>query len=88
MQNDGSYLISGEKWFCSNANAELILMTARYDSNSEGTKGLGLFLVPRNLPDGSRNHYSLRRLKENLVLGLWRARKSILIKHMDFTWDL
>ena len=66
MQNDGSYLISGEKWFCSNANAELILMTARYDSNSDGTKGLGLFLVPRNLPDGSRNHYSLRRLKEKL----------------------
>ena len=66
IQKDGSYLIRGEKWFCSNANAELILMTARYDSDSQGTKGLGLFLVPRNLPNSSRNHYTLRRLKEKL----------------------
>ena len=65
-KEDGSYSIEGEKWFCSNANAELILMTARYDSTLEGTRGLGLFLIPRNLPDGSRNSYTLRRLKEKL----------------------
>ena len=65
-KEDGSYSIEGEKWFCSNANAELILMTARYDSTLEGTRGLGLFLVPKYLPDGSRNNYTLRRLKEKL----------------------
>lgn len=58
--------IEGEKWFCSNANAELILLTARYDADIPGTKGLGLFLVPQRLPDGSLNHYRIRRLKQKI----------------------
>ncbi len=58
--------ITGEKWFCSNANADLILMTARFDRERSGTRGLGLFLVPRQLPDGSQNHYHLRRLKQKI----------------------
>lgn len=66
LQNDGTYRIKGEKWFCSNANADLILMTARYDENLKGTRGLGLFLVPRKLDNGELNHYTLRRLKEKL----------------------
>ncbi|MEZ0312287.1 MAG: acyl-CoA dehydrogenase family protein [Myxococcota bacterium] len=60
------YRIHGEKWFCSNCTADLILMTARPEGAPEGTKGLGLFLVPRRLPDGTLNHYALRRLKEKL----------------------
>lgn len=60
------YRIYGEKWFCSNATADLILMTARPEGGAEGTKGLGLFLVPRRLPDGTLNEYALRRLKEKL----------------------
>lgn len=60
------YRIHGEKWFCSNCTADLILMTARPEGAPEGTKGLGLFLVPRRLPDGSLNTYSFRRLKEKL----------------------
>lgn len=58
--------ISGEKWFCSNADADLILMTARVDDGEYGTGGLGLFLVPRRLDDGSPNGYTLRRLKDKL----------------------
>jgi acyl-CoA dehydrogenase len=58
--------ITGEKWFCSNADADLILMTARVDSDGSGTRGLGLFLVPRLLDDGSVNHFALRRLKDKL----------------------
>ncbi len=46
QDKSGNWLIQGEKWFCSNANAELILMTARCSLKIEGTKGLGLFLVP------------------------------------------
>lgn len=65
-QAAGCYRIWGEKWFCSNANADLILMTARYDHALEGTKGLGLFLVPAKLADGSRNAYTIRRLKEKI----------------------
>ncbi len=58
--------IFGEKWFCSNADADLILMTARVDDGAYGTGGLGLFLVPRRLNDGTPNGYTLRRLKDKL----------------------
>ncbi|MFT7583309.1 MAG: acyl-CoA dehydrogenase [Myxococcota bacterium] len=57
--------IHGEKWFCSNADADLILMTARV--GAEGTRGLGLFLVPRVLPHtGALNQFAIRRLKDKL----------------------
>lgn len=62
---DGSWRITGEKWFCSNINADQFLMTARA-SEAEGTRGLGLFLVPRRLPDGSTNGFYIRRLKDKL----------------------
>jgi acyl-CoA dehydrogenase len=58
--------IYGEKWFCSNADADLILMTARTENGPDGTAGLGLFLVPRYLEDGSVNAFAIRRLKEKL----------------------
>lgn len=58
--------IHGEKWFCSNAAADIFLMTARVSGGPDGTSGLGLFLVPRVLEDGSVNHYRLRRLKDKL----------------------
>ena len=65
-QSDGTFRIKGEKWFCSNANADLILMTARYDKSQSGTRGLGLFLVPRHTYNGKLNGFTLRRLKEKL----------------------
>ncbi len=64
--DDGSWLIRGEKWFCSNANADLHLISARYDTGQAGTRGLSLFLVPARKPDGSRNDFTFRRLKEKL----------------------
>lgn len=64
--SEGNWRITGEKWFCSNANADLILMTARYLPDSTGTKGLGLFLVPAKLDSGENNGYIIRRLKEKL----------------------
>lgn len=63
---DGSWRITGEKWFCSNINAEQFLMTARANPDQAGTRGLGLFLVPRLLPDGTTNGFFIRRLKEKL----------------------
>ena len=62
----GNWFITGEKWFCSNANADSILMTARFDESNTGTKGLGLFLVQRNLENNLPNHITIRRLKEKL----------------------
>lgn len=62
----GQWQIYGEKWFCSNINADQLLMTARPDNTSGGTRGLGLFLVPRHLDDGSVNHFHIRRLKNKI----------------------
>ncbi|MGE0887001.1 MAG: acyl-CoA dehydrogenase family protein [Blastocatellales bacterium] len=72
------WLINGEKWFCSNASADLILMTARPVGAAGGTKGLGLFLVPRHLDDGTLNGIYLRRLKDKL------GTKSMATAEMDF----
>src|SRR5229473_158329 len=56
----------GDKWFCSNVSAELILTLARPEGAPAGTRGLGLFLVPKELEDGTRNAYSINRLKDKL----------------------
>lgn len=62
----GAWRIYGEKWFCSNASFDLALVTARPDGAGPGTAGLGLFLLPRRLPDGTLNAYRIRRLKDKL----------------------
>lgn len=59
------YKLRGEKWFCSNAGADLFFVTARYDAAQMGTKGLALFLVPAQW-QGRSNNYRLRRLKDKL----------------------
>ncbi len=58
--------IWGDKWFCSNVSSDLGLVLARPEGASAGTKGLGMFLVPRRLPDGSLNKYRINRLKDKL----------------------
>ena len=65
--DDGTWQLFGEKWFCSNIDADVFLMTARIDElDEEGTAGLGLFLVPRQLESGEVNGFYLRRLKDKL----------------------
>lgn len=54
------YLLRGHKWFCSAAGADAIFIVA------QTAKGLGCFLVPRWLDDGSRNPISIERLKDKL----------------------
>ena len=66
QDHNGDWRITGEKWFCSNADAQLILLTARYDPSIIGTKGLGLFLMPATLDDGTPNHFTMKRLKDKL----------------------
>src|SRR3989441_1698832 len=56
----------GYKCFCSNVSADLILTLARPEGAPAGTRGLGLFLVPRMLDDGTRNAYTINRLKDKL----------------------
>jgi alkylation response protein AidB-like acyl-CoA dehydrogenase len=63
---DGRVEISGEKWFCSNVDGAAIVLLARPEGAPEGPAGLGLYLVPRVLDDGSPNRYTIRRLKQKL----------------------
>jgi acyl-CoA dehydrogenase len=58
--------LTGEKWFCSNADAEIVMLLARPEGAEAGTRGVGLFLMPRRLDDGSPNHYRIVRLKDKL----------------------
>ncbi len=66
-KKDGKKItLHGLKWFTSNANSGLAIATARPEGAPAGSKGLGLYLVPSHLPDGSQNKYNVRRLKDKL----------------------
>jgi alkylation response protein AidB-like acyl-CoA dehydrogenase len=58
--------LHGEKWFCSHTDADLAMVLARPEGAAAGTRGLGLFLMPRLLDDGTRNAYRMLRLKDKL----------------------
>jgi alkylation response protein AidB-like acyl-CoA dehydrogenase len=63
---DGRVLINGEKWFCSNIDGAAIVMLARPEGAPHGPAGLGLYLVPKEREDGTRNGITMRRLKDKL----------------------
>ncbi|SIQ72104.1 acyl-CoA dehydrogenase family protein [Pseudacidovorax sp. RU35E] len=62
----GQWRLSGDKWFCSNPDADFAMVLARADGAPAGMKGVSLFLLPRRLPDGALNHYRIVRLKNKL----------------------
>ena len=72
------YLLTGHKWFCSAPMCDAFLVLAYTD------KGLTCFLVPRWLPDGSRNRFFIQRLKDKLGN---RSNASSEIE-LDDTWGL
>ena len=57
---DGSYRLTGHKWFTSAPMCDLFLVLA------QAPGGLSCFLVPRVLPDSSRNNLRFQRLKDKL----------------------
>jgi putative acyl-CoA dehydrogenase len=59
-QSDGSYLLTGHKWFTSAPMSDVFLVLA------QAPGGLSCFLLPRILPDGTRNGMALQRLKDKL----------------------
>ena len=69
-QPDGTVRVDGVKIFITNGGAEVHLVLARdadhYDESKGTTNGLSLVLVPRHLPDGSRNGIRVARLEEKL----------------------
>ena len=66
VQEGDHWRLYGEKWFCSNADAKVVMLLARPEGAGPGTRGVGLFLMPRHLDDGSQNHYRIVRLKDKL----------------------
>jgi alkylation response protein AidB-like acyl-CoA dehydrogenase len=61
-----AWRLHGEKWFCSNADAAVAMLLARPEGAPAGTRGVGLFLLPRRLDDGTPNNYRIVRLKDKL----------------------
>jgi alkylation response protein AidB-like acyl-CoA dehydrogenase len=66
QEADGSWRLTGDKWFCSNPDADFAMVLARPEGAPAGMKGVSLFLLPRTLEDGSANHYRIIRLKDKL----------------------
>jgi len=65
LQGDGTWKLTGDKWFCSNADADLAMVLARSE-DAAGLKGVSLFLLPRIKADGAPNDYRILRLKDKL----------------------
>jgi len=56
----GEYKITGRKWFCSAPMSDAFLVLAQTE------KGLSCFLMPRFMPDGTKNALYFQRLKDKL----------------------
>lgn len=70
-QGDGTYLVRGNKMWISAGEHPLSenivhLVLARIVGAPAGVKGLSLFIVPKLLPDGTRNDVSLAGLNHKL----------------------
>jgi putative acyl-CoA dehydrogenase len=57
---EGEYALTGHKWFCSAPMSDVFLVLA------QAPGGLTCFLLPRVLPDGTRNTFAIQRLKDKL----------------------
>ncbi|MEU1571651.1 acyl-CoA dehydrogenase family protein [Streptomyces collinus] len=60
LAEDGTYELTGHKWFCSAPMSDGFLVLA------QAPGGLTCFLVPRVLGDGARNVFRIQRLKDKL----------------------
>jgi len=70
-QRDGSrWRLTGDKYFASNAGAELAVVAARCEGAPQTVRGLSLFLVPRRGEGGGLGgqlNYRIRRLKDKIA---------------------
>lgn len=73
----GAYALTGHKWFCSAPMSDVFLVLA------QAPGGLTCFLLPRVLPDGSRNSFRMQRLKDKLGN---RANASAEVEFDGATW--
>jgi putative acyl-CoA dehydrogenase len=75
LAEEGAYALTGHKWFCSAPMSDAFLVLAQVprgtsraggQGGAEGQGGLTCFLLPRVLPDGTRNVFAVQRLKDKL----------------------
>jgi len=57
---NGEHRLTGQKWFCSAPMCDAFLVLA------QAPGGLSCFVLPRVLPDGTRNAFHIDRLKDKL----------------------
>lgn len=60
------WLLTGDKYFASNAGAEVAVVAARPEGAPRNVRGLALFLVPRKRENGELNYF-IRRLKDKIA---------------------
>ncbi|MGD0416117.1 MAG: acyl-CoA dehydrogenase family protein [Terriglobales bacterium] len=66
-QPEGSkWRLTGDKYFASNAGAELAVVAARPEGAPQNVRGLSLYLVPRR-GEGGQLNYWIRRLKDKIA---------------------
>ncbi len=65
-KNGSRWVLTGDKYFASNAGAELSVVAARPEGGPGDIRGLALFLVPRLRENGQLN-YTIRRLKDKIA---------------------
>lgn len=62
----GAWRLTGDKYFASNADADVAVIAARPAGAPAGVRGVALFAVPRAAPDGGAN-FRIRRLKDKVA---------------------
>ncbi|NUM55555.1 MAG: acyl-CoA dehydrogenase family protein [Candidatus Hydrogenedentes bacterium] len=66
-RRDGDrWLLTGDKYFTSNAIADVAVVAARPEGAAKGVRGLALYLVPKRREDGELN-YGIRRIKDKIA---------------------
>ncbi|MFD6398921.1 acyl-CoA dehydrogenase [Nocardia sp. NPDC060249] len=86
---DGTYRITGTKMWISGGDHELTdnivhLVLAKVPGGGAGVKGISLFIVPKYLPDGTRNDVALVGLNHKMGN---RATTNALLNFGDGTFD-
>jgi 3-(methylthio)propanoyl-CoA dehydrogenase len=70
-QADGTWRVNGRKQFISSGNGQVGVLLARAVPGSRGLDGLGLFLVPRCVPDaelGERENLNIERAEDKVCI--------------------
>ncbi len=63
---DGNWRLHGTKWFTSATTAQMALTLARPEGNTDGSRGLALFLVELRDANGKLRNITVNRLKDKL----------------------